>query len=64
MLHPELTPWWSFPLADGDHHKKPHSPTRPRGKEEALYNFSMSSTKFQYHTGLKLTVSIQFGQDY
>ena len=27
LLHPELTPWWSFPLADGAHHKKPHSPT-------------------------------------
>ena len=22
-------PWWSFPLADGAHHKKPHSPTHP-----------------------------------
>ena len=29
LLHPELTPWWSFPLADGAHHKKPHSPTHP-----------------------------------
>ena len=26
---PELTPWWSFPLANGAHHKKPHSPTHP-----------------------------------
>ena len=30
LLHPELTPWWSFLLADGAHHKKPHSPTHPR----------------------------------
>ena len=22
-------PWWSSPLADGAHHKKPHSPTHP-----------------------------------
>ena len=29
LLHPELTPWWSFLLADGAHHKKPHSPTHP-----------------------------------
>ena len=27
LLHPELTPWWSFLLDDGAHHKKPHSPT-------------------------------------
>ena len=29
LLHPELTPWWSFLFADGAHHKKPHSPTHP-----------------------------------
>ena len=29
LLHPELTPWWSFLLADGAHHKKPHSPPTP-----------------------------------
>ena len=29
LLHPELTPWWSFLLADGAHHKKSHSPTHP-----------------------------------
>ena len=29
LLHPELTPWWSFLLADGARHKKPHSPTHP-----------------------------------
>ena len=29
LLHPELTPWWSFLCADGAHHKKPHSPTHP-----------------------------------
>ena len=27
LLHPELTTWWSFLLADGAQHKKPHSPT-------------------------------------
>ena len=27
LLHPELTPCWSFLFADGAHHKKPHSPT-------------------------------------
>ena len=32
LLHPELTPWWSFLLADGAHHKKPHSPTHPRAR--------------------------------
>ena len=31
LLHPELTPWWSFLLADGAHHKKPQSPTHLRG---------------------------------
>ena len=30
LLHPELTPWWSFLLADGAHHKKPHSPNQQR----------------------------------
>ena len=34
LLHPELTPWWSFLLADGAHHKKPHSPTHPTLKLE------------------------------
>ena len=29
LLHPALTPWWSFLFADGAHHKKPHSPTHP-----------------------------------
>ena len=29
LLHPELTLWWSFLLADGAHHKRPHSPTHP-----------------------------------
>ena len=29
LLHSELTRWWSFLLADGAHHKKPHSPTHP-----------------------------------
>ena len=24
-VNPELTPWWSFLLVDGAHHKKPHS---------------------------------------
>ena len=27
LLHPELTPWWSFLFPDGVHHKIPHSPT-------------------------------------
>ena len=30
LLHPELTPWWSFLFAYGAHHKKPHSPTHPK----------------------------------
>ena len=34
LLHPELTPWWSFLLADGAHHKKPHSPTHPNVTNE------------------------------
>ena len=34
LLHPELTPWWSFLLADGAHHKKPHSPTHRQGEGE------------------------------
>ena len=29
LLFPELTLWWSFLLADGAHHKEPHSPTHP-----------------------------------
>ena len=31
LLHPKLTPWWSFLFADGAHHKKPHSPIHPVG---------------------------------
>ena len=27
LLHPELTPWWSFLFVDGAHHKKPPSPS-------------------------------------
>ena len=34
LLHPGLTPWWSFPLADGALHKKPHSPTHPRDNQQ------------------------------
>ena len=34
LLHPELTLWWSFLLADGAHHKKPHSPTHPNMKDK------------------------------
>ena len=34
LLHPELTPWWSFLLPDGAHHKKPHSPTHPKLQDE------------------------------
>ena len=30
LLHPEVTPWRSFLLADGAHHKKSHSPTHPQ----------------------------------
>ena len=26
----DADPWWSFLLADGAHHKKPHSPTHPK----------------------------------
>ena len=33
LFHPELTPWWSFLLADGAHHKKPHSPTHPQQEQ-------------------------------
>ena len=29
LLHPELTPLWSFRFADGAHHKKPHFPSHP-----------------------------------
>ena len=34
LLHPELTLWWSFLLADGAHHKKPHSPTHPMTNDQ------------------------------
>ena len=48
LLHPELTPWWSFLLADGAHHKKPHSPTHPLTLAEKrlfnLHNDRISST--------------------
>ena len=26
-------PWWSFLLADGAHHKEPHSPTHPKDEQ-------------------------------
>ena len=38
LLHPELTPWWTFLLADGAHHKKPHSPTHPRYYQKMSWN--------------------------
>ena len=34
LLHPELTPWWSFLLTDSAHLKKPHSPTHPGHENE------------------------------
>ena len=33
LLHPELTPWWSFLLADGAHHKNLTAP--PTGPTHA-----------------------------
>ena len=36
LLHQELTPWWSFLMADGAHHKKPHSPTHPTVRHQPL----------------------------
>ena len=38
LLHPELTPCWSFLFADGAHHKKPHSPTHPVSKMKDILN--------------------------
>ena len=43
LLHPKLTPWWSFLLADGAHHKKPHSPTHPLFWETDV-NWSLGTT--------------------
>ena len=40
LLHPELTPWWSFLLAYGAHHKKPHSPTHPMSIMSVWENIS------------------------
>ena len=59
LLHPELTPWWSFLLADGAHHKKPHSPThlqtdagndntwRPKLTSGKNWHFSLKSFDFR-----------------
>ena len=38
LVHPELTPWWSFLLGDGAHHKKPHSPTHPTKHDDIAAN--------------------------
>ena len=59
LLHPELTPWWCFLLADGAHHKKPHSPspTHPRPKLRVTKIFHIPNClhplanppRFSYH---------------
>ena len=51
LLHPELTPWWSFLLADGAHHKKPHSPTHPplTVSDLSLLNNEQVLRLIQYH---------------
>ena len=36
LLHPELTPWWSFIFADGAHCKKIHSPTHLQENEQTV----------------------------
>ena len=41
LLHPELTLWWSFLLADGAHHKKPHSPTHPMAVLENIKSHTL-----------------------
>ena len=40
--------WWSFPLADGAHHKKPHSPTHPISSGEKLPFKMISSETHQF----------------
>ena len=43
LLHPELTPWWSFIFADGAYHKKPCSPTHPKSTVQ-IYSFCYLSS--------------------
>ena len=45
LLHPELTPLWSFLFADGAHHKKLHSPTHPIGLVQDWSNSSILATE-------------------
>ena len=47
LLHPELTPWWSFLLADGAHHKKPHSPTHPHQNTQCKQFQNTQCKQFQ-----------------
>ena len=55
LLHPELTPWWSFLLADGAHHKKPHNPTHPI--EIWWMTLKNNRAPLQYH--IKLCAAFQ-----
>ena len=52
LLHPELTPWWSFLFADSAHHKKPHSPTHPSDQRRPLMNVL---TKFELNPSSSLS---------
>ena len=49
LLHPELTPWWSFLFADGAYHKKPHCPTHPQ-HFKVVYDFTYRQTCNINHT--------------
>ena len=52
LLHPELTPWWSFLLADGAHHKKPHSPNHPiraRDRKRTLMSRTVEHIEISQH---------------
>ena len=57
LLHTELTPWWSFPLANGAHHKKHHSPTHPQVSVEKhlmwkwIYGEGIRNGFFSLHAG-------------
>ena len=50
LLHPELTPWWSFLFANGTHHKKETSQPHPP--------HSVGESTEEYNDGLEEDCSI------
>ena len=64
LLHPGLTPWWSFRFADGAHHKKPHSPTHHNAMIEAEHKSELDLPKTPHTSPVRARYGLSFVNDW